>query len=82
MPDSLLGLDSGKDAPGPCVAKKNVGVVEEGRDKVVVVGGDDREGRGKDRGRKMNKMLFQIPNSQFSASTFLMQFFFFIQYVI
>ena len=40
--DSLVGVDSGKDAPRLCVAKKNAGVVEEGGDKVVAVGGYDR----------------------------------------
>ena len=29
------------------MAEKNAEVVEESRDKVVVVGGDDREGEGK-----------------------------------
>ena len=47
IPDSLVGVDNGKDAPGPCVAEKNDGLVEDGRDKVVVVGGDGCEERGK-----------------------------------
>ncbi|EEF46458.1 conserved hypothetical protein [Ricinus communis] len=51
VPDSLTGVESGADAPGPCVAEKGGGVVEEGKDKVVVVGGDDVKEREKEKER-------------------------------
>lgn len=50
-----MGVDSGKDAPEPCMAKKNAGMVEEGGDKVVVMGGDDCKERGKDKGWRNEK---------------------------
>ncbi|XP_050234013.1 uncharacterized protein LOC126682397 [Mercurialis annua] len=41
-PDSLVGVESGKEAPGPCVVEKGGGDVE-GGDRVVVGGGDVEE---------------------------------------
>ncbi|XP_058004969.1 sulfite exporter TauE/SafE family protein 3 isoform X1 [Hevea brasiliensis] len=47
MPDTFVGVDTGMDVPGHCVAEKGGGVVWEGGDKVVAGGGDvedkDRE---------------------------------------
>ncbi|CAK7356692.1 unnamed protein product [Dovyalis caffra] len=41
--DALVGVEVGKETPGSCVAEKGGGLVEEGRDKVVVGGGDVEE---------------------------------------
>ncbi|KAF2323406.1 hypothetical protein GH714_035324 [Hevea brasiliensis] len=40
MTDTFVGVDTGMDVPGHCVAEKGGGVVWEGGDKVVVGGGD------------------------------------------
>ncbi|KAI9160484.1 hypothetical protein LWI28_008531 [Acer negundo] len=47
--DTVLGVPQVPDVPGPCGVLKGNGVVEEGEDKVVVVGGGDvEEGKGGD----------------------------------
>ncbi|KAJ4823722.1 hypothetical protein Tsubulata_032140 [Turnera subulata] len=45
LSDALVGVDAGKETPvpGPCAVEKGRGVVEEGRDEVVVGGGDVEE---------------------------------------
>ncbi|KAK3219786.1 hypothetical protein Dsin_013756 [Dipteronia sinensis] len=47
--DTVVGVPPVPEAPGPCGVLKGDGVVEEGEDKVVVVGGGDlEEGKGGD----------------------------------